>query len=382
MRAKGQLRSEFELATPQGAEITLTDGTKLLNLCSNNYLGMGNNPEVIEAAHGALDRYGYGVAAGRMLCGTQDVHRRLQRVIADFVGLEDALLYNSCYDANGGLFEVLTGENDAIISDALNHASIIDGVRLSKAKRYRYASCDMDELEQSLKKADAECSGIKLIITDGVFSMDGLVAPLDNICDLADKYDALVAVDDSHGTGVVGATGRGSHEHCGVMDRVDIITGTLGKAIGGAAGGFTAARACVVEKLRQTSRTYIFSNAVPPSIAAGAIKAFELAGEGGNARTALLEKTSYFRAGMRAAGFTIGGEGHPIVPVMTGADDVTFGLFKEVFANGLLVIPMTFPVVPRGQGRIRVQISAVHETTHLDRAIEIFTEAGRKTGVI
>lgn len=379
---KGQLRHEFEIVTPQGAEIMLADGTKLINMCSNNYLGMANHPEVVATAHKALDERGYGMAAGRLLCGTQDVHLELQRVIAAFLGKEQALLYNSCFDANGGLFEVLMGEGDAIISDSLNHASIIDGVRLSKANRYRYASCDMAELEEVLKRADDECAGAKLIITDGVFSMDGAIAPLGRLCDLADKYSALVAVDDSHGTGVVGATGRGSHEHCGVMGRVDIITGTLGKAIGGAAGGFTASNATIVEALRQRSRTYLFTNALPPSVAAASIKAFELAGGEGKARKDVLAKTEYFRKRMASAGFTIIGEGHPIVPVMVGDETRTFALFRALFAKGYFGIPMTFPVVPRGQGRIRVQISADHDIAHLDGAVAAFIAAGRETGVI
>lgn len=382
LEAKGQLRHEFEIVTPQGAEITLADGTRLVNMCSNNYLGMANHPEVIAEAHKALDERGYGMAAGRMLCGTQDVHLKLQRTIADFAGMEQALLYNSCFDADGGLFEVLMGEGDAIISDALNHASIIDGVRLSKASRYRYATCDMGQLEEALKRADGECPGAKLIITDGVFSMDGAIAPLGQICDLAEEFGALLAVDDSHGTGVVGATGRGSHEHRGVMDRVDIITGTLGKAVGGAAGGFTASNATIVEVLRQRSRTYLFTNAVPPSVAAASIKAFELAGGEGKARKDVLAKTEHFRKAMKSAGFTVLGDGHPIVPVMVGDEAQTFALFRALFAKGFFGVPMTFPVVPRGQGRIRVQISADHSIGQLDGAVAAFVATAKETGVI
>lgn len=382
LRDNGTLRREFVLTTPQGPEIAFADGTRLINMCSNNYLGMANHPEVVAAAHDALDTHGYGMAAGRMLCGTQDVHLALQQAIADFVGTAAALLYNSCYDANGGLFETLMGEGDAVISDALNHASIIDGVRLSKARRYRYATCDMAELETVLAKARADCPGMLMIITDGVFSMDGAIAPLARICDLADRYEALVVVDDSHGTGVAGATGRGSHEAEGVMDRVDIITGTLGKAIGGAAGGFTAASADIVETLRQRSRTYLFSNAVPPSVAAASLKAFELAGAGGAARTRLMANMAQFRAGLVAAGFVIRGEGHPIIPVMVGDEAKTFALFQALFKRGVFAIPMTFPIVPRGEGRIRVQISAAHEAAHLDAAIAAFAAAGRETGVI
>lgn len=378
----GLLRHEREIVSPQGAEITLADGTRLINMCSNNYLGMANHPDCVAAAHRALDERGYGMAAGRMLCGTQDVHLQLQNVIADFVGTEDSLLYNSCFDANGGLFEVLCGEGDAIISDALNHASIIDGVRLSKAARYRYASCDMGELEVALKRASDEVPGIKLIITDGVFSMDGSIAPLPQICDLAEKYAALVVVDDSHGTGVVGENGRGSHEHHNVMDRVDVITGTLGKAIGGAAGGFTAGPRAIVETLRQKSRTYLFTNAVPPSIAAASITAFGLAGGEGLARKDVLKKMHYFRSALSEAGFSLAGSGHPIVPVMVGDEVQTFALAKALYGHGVFAVPMTFPVVPRGQGRIRVQISAAHSYQRIDQAIEAFVAAGRETGVL
>nr|WP_255610896.1 glycine C-acetyltransferase [Lysobacter sp. ESA13C] len=382
IRAQGLFKAERIITSPQSAEIVLEDGRTVLNFCANNYLGLADHPEVIQAAKDALDTHGFGMASVRFICGTQDLHKQLEKTISDFFGTQDTILYAACFDANGGLFEPLLGENDAIISDALNHASIIDGVRLCKAKRFRYANCDMADLEKQLQAADAAGCKTKLITSDGVFSMDGFIAPLDEITALAKKYDALVHIDECHATGFLGGSGRGSAEVKGVMDKIDIFTGTLGKAMGGALGGFTTARKEVVELLRQRSRPYLFSNSLPPHVVAAGIKAFEMLSAAGDLREQLVENTRYFRERMTAAGFDIKPGVHPISPVMLYDAPLAQKFAARLLEEGIYAIGFFFPVVPQGQARIRTQMSAAHTREHLDRAIAAFIKIGRELGVI
>ncbi len=380
IRSQGLYKDERVITSPQGARIRVSSGLEVLNFCANNYLGLASHPEVIAAAHRALDDHGFGMASVRFICGTQDLHKALEAAIAGFLGTEDAILYSSCFDANAGLFETLLGEEDAVISDALNHASIIDGVRLCRATRHRYRHADMDDLAAQLEAArDART---RLIATDGVFSMDGDVAMLDRIVELARHYDALVMVDDSHATGFIGPTGRGSAEHHGVQDRIDIYTSTLGKALGGASGGFTAASRDVVAMLRQRSRPYLFSNSLPPPLVAAGIKVLELLSGTSALRDRLLDNTRYFRAHITEAGFDIKPGEHPIVPIMLYEARLAQDMASLLLESGIYVIGFSYPVVPRGQARIRVQISAEHETEHLDRAVDAFAAAGRRLGVI
>ncbi|MBX3576389.1 MAG: glycine C-acetyltransferase [Rhizobiaceae bacterium] len=380
VKAAGLYKEERVITSMQSAAIEVAGGRKVLNFCANNYLGLADSDELRAAAKSALDRYGYGMASVRFICGTQEEHKQLERTISDFLGLEDTILYGSCFDANGGLFETLLGEEDAIISDALNHASIIDGVRLSKARRYRYANNDMAELEARLK--EAADSRFRLIATDGVFSMDGIIANLKGVCDLAEKYDAMVMVDDSHAVGFVGAHGRGSAEHCGVEGRVDIITGTLGKALGGASGGYTSGRREVVEWLRQRSRPYLFSNTLMPAIAGASLKVFEIVRNGDALRTKLTANADRFRSSMTKLGFTLAGAGHPIIPVMIGDAALASAMAAKMLERGIYVIGFSFPVVPKGQARIRTQMSAAHSLEDIDRAVEAFGAVGRELGVI
>ena len=382
IRTAGLFKSERIITSPQSAEITLADGRTVLNFCANNYLGLADHPDVIAAAKAALDTHGFGMASVRFICGTQDLHKQLEQTIADFFGTEDTILYAACFDANGGVFEPLFGENDAIISDALNHASIIDGVRLCKAKRFRYANSDMADLEKQLQAADAAGCRTKLITSDGVFSMDGFIAPLDEITALAKKYNALVHIDECHATGFLGAHGRGSAEVKGVMDRIDIFTGTLGKAMGGALGGFTTAKKEVIELLRQRSRPYLFSNSLPPHVVAAGIKAFEMLSSAGDLREQLAANTAYFRERMTTAGFDIKPGVHPISPVMLYDAPLAQKFAQRLLEEGIYAIGFFFPVVPQGQARIRTQISAAHTREHLDRAIAAFTKIGRELGVI
>ena len=382
IRGAGLFKSERVITSPQAAEITLADGRTVLNFCANNYLGLADHPAMIAAAKEALDTHGFGMASVRFICGTQDLHKQLERTIADFFGTQDTILYAACFDANGGLFEPLLDEHDAIISDALNHASIIDGVRLCKAQRFRYANCDMADLEKQLQAADAAGCRTKLITTDGVFSMDGFIAPLDEITALAAKYGALVHIDECHATGFLGATGRGSAEVKGVLDRIDIITGTLGKAMGGALGGFTTARKEVIELLRQRSRPYLFSNSLPPHVVAAGIKAFEMLGAAGELRERLAANTAYFRERMAAAGFDLKPGVHPICPVMLYDAPLAQKFAQRLLEEGIYAIGFFFPVVPKGQARIRTQISAAHTREHLDRAIDAFTRIGHELGVL
>ncbi|MBX5220298.1 glycine C-acetyltransferase [Rhizobium sp. NLR8a] len=380
LRDAGLYKSERVISSKQAGEIAISTGERVLNFCANNYLGLADNEELAEAGKKALDRYGYGMASVRFICGTQEEHKQLEARISSFLGMEDTILYSSCFDANGGLFETLLGEEDAIISDALNHASIIDGVRLSKAKRLRYANNDMTALEEELKKAEG--SRFKLIATDGVFSMDGIIANLGGVCDLAEKYGAMVMVDDSHAVGFVGKNGRGSPEHCGVEGRIDIITGTLGKALGGASGGYTSARAEVVEWLRQRSRPYLFSNTLAPVIAAASLKVFDLIENGDALRKRLADNADLFRIEMTKLGFRLAGEGHPIIPVMLGDAKLAQDMASLMLKKGIYVIGFFFPVVPKGQARIRTQMSAAHSRQDVERAIAAFAEAGRELGVI
>ncbi|NQY49214.1 MAG: glycine C-acetyltransferase [Colwellia sp.] len=382
VKEDGLYKAERIITTAQQPQIAVNTGEEVINFCANNYLGLANHPELIAAAKTGLDEHGFGMASVRFICGTQDIHKTLEQGISEFLGMEDTILYSSCFDANGGLFETLLGPEDAIISDALNHASIIDGVRLCKAKRFRYANNDMAALEQSLIEADAAGARFKLIATDGVFSMDGVIANLKGICDLADKYNAMVMVDDSHAVGFVGEQGRGSHEYCEVMGRVDIITGTLGKAMGGASGGFTAAKKEVVEWLRQRSRPYLFSNSLAPAIVNASLKVLELLAEGGALRKTLKDNAAYFRTSMEAAGFTCAGADHAIVPVMLGDAKVASAMADRLLAEGIYVIGFSFPVVPKGQARIRTQISAAHTKAQLDHAIEAFIRIGKDMDVI
>lgn len=382
IRDAGLFKSERIITSPQSAEITLADGRTVLNFCANNYLGLADHPDIIAAAREALDTHGFGMASVRFICGTQDLHKELEQTISAFFGKEDTILYAACFDANGGLFEPLLDEHDAIISDALNHASIIDGVRLCKAQRFRYANCDMADLEKQLQAADAAVCRTKLITTDGVFSMDGFIAPLDEITALAAKYGALVHIDECHATGFLGATGRGSAEVKGVLEKIDIITGTLGKAMGGALGGFTTAKREVIELLRQRSRPYLFSNSLPPHVVAAGTKAFRMLDAAGELRERLVANTAYFRERMTAAGFDLRAGVHPISPVMLYDAPLAQRFAERLLEEGIYAIGFFFPVVPQGQARIRTQMSAAHTREHLDRAINAFTRIGRELGVL
>ena len=379
IRGSGLYKTERTITSPQAAEITV-NGKTVLNFCANNYLGLSSHPKVIEAAHAAIESHGYGMSSVRFICGTQDLHKELEHKIAQFLGTEDAILYAACFDANGGVFESLFNENDAIISDALNHASIIDGVRLCKAQRFRYEHNNMADLEAKLKEAGSLRS--RIIVTDGVFSMDGTIAQLDKICDLADTYDAIVMIDECHASGFMGKTGRGTHEYRGVMGRIDIITGTLGKALGGASGGFTSGRKEVIDMLRQRSRPYLFSNTLAPSIAGASIAVLDMLSETTELRDKLESNTKYFRTKMTAAGFDIKPGEHPIVPIMLYDAVVAQNFAAELLNEGIYVIGFFFPVVPKGQARIRVQLSAGHEQRHLDKAISAFTKIGKKLSVL
>jgi len=380
IEAAGLYKRERVITTPQGVEIRVQEGQEVLNFCANNYLGLADHPDVIAAAHRALDDHGFGLASVRFICGTQDLHKELEQTISDFFGTDDTILYTSCFDANGGLFETLLGPEDAVISDALNHASIIDGIRLCKAQRHRYPNSDMAALEQALK--DTQDCRMRLIATDGVFSMDGYVAKLDEITRLAERYDALVMVDDSHATGFMGATGRGSAEHHDVMDKIDIFTSTLGKALGGGSGGFTTGRQEIVDLLRQRSRPYLFSNTLPPPLVAAAIEVFRMLNETTELRDRLEENTHYFRERMTSAGFDIKSGIHPIVPVMLYDAPLAQEFSARLLNEGIYVIGFFYPVVPKGEARIRVQISAAHRKEHLNRAIAAFAKIGRELDVL
>ena len=382
VKAQGLYKSERIITSQQQAQIEVASGDKVINFCANNYLGLANSPELIKAAQGGLDDHGFGVASVRFICGTQDIHKTLEQKISAFLETEDTILYSSCFDANTGLFETILGAEDAIISDSLNHASIIDGVRLCKAKRFRYANNDMEDLEKQLIAADEAGAKTKLIATDGVFSMDGVICNLEAVCDLADKYDALVMVDDSHAVGFVGENGKGTPEYCNVLDRVDIITGTLGKALGGASGGYTSGKKEIVEWLRQRSRPYLFSNSLAPSIVTASIKVLEMLENGGELRAKLWSNAKYFREQMEAAGFTCAGKDHAIIPVMLGNAKVASLMADKLLAEGIYVTGFSFPVVPKGQARIRTQISAAHSIEQLDTAIAAFTRIGKEMGVI
>src|SRR5210317_1984032 len=380
IRDAGLYKTERVITTPQSVEIKVQDGSEVLNFCANNYLGLADNPEVIQAAHQALDDHGFGLASVRFICGTQDLHKELEQSISTFFGTDDTILYTSCFDANGGLFETILGPEDAVISDALNHASIIDGIRLCKAQRHRYPNSDMEALEEILK-ATQDCR-TRLIATDGAFSMDGYIAKLDEITALARKYGALVMVDDSHATGFLGPTGRGSAEHHGVMDKVDIFTSTLGKALGGGSGGFTTGRQEIVDLLRQRSRPYLFSNTLPPPLVAAGIRVFEMLSSTTALRDKLEQNTRYFRARMTDAGFDIKQGVHPIVPVMLYDAPLAQEFAARLLDEGIYVIGFFFPVVPKGEARIRVQLSAAHEKQHLDRAVEAFIKVGKELKVL
>ena len=380
IRQSGLYKEERIIISPQNAAIAVQDNVKVLNFCANNYLGLANHPEVIAAAQEGLSKYGFGLSSVRFICGTQSIHKELEAKISAFLGTEDTILYSSCFDANGGLFETLLDADCAVLSDVLNHASIIDGIRLCKAQRYRFAHSDMGELEQALQEANS--AKIRLIATDGVFSMDGEIAKLSQICDLADKYNALVMVDDSHGTGVLGDTGRGSIEHCGVMGRVDIITSTLGKALGGATGGFTSGRKEIIQLLRQRSRPYLFSNSVAPVVVYTSLKVVDLLSQSRELQESLLENTRYFRQQMADCGFQIKPGIHPIVPIMLYDAQLAQDMARDLLEEGIYVIGFSYPVVPLGQARIRVQVSAAHNRSQLDRCIEAFTRVGKQYGAI
>lgn len=382
LKDDGLYKSESVITSQQDADVEIVGGDVLLNFCANNYLGLANHPSLIAAAKKGLDEYGFGMASVRFICGTQDIHKVLEAKISDFLGMEDTILYSSCFDANAGLFETLLDPADAIISDALNHASIIDGVRLCKAKRYRYANNDMQDLEKQLQAATEEGARHKLIATDGVFSMDGIIANLQAVCDLADKYDAMVMVDDSHAVGFVGDGGRGSHEYCDVMGRVDIITGTLGKALGGASGGYTAAKKEIVEWLRQRSRPYLFSNSLAPAIVNASICVLDMLADGEQLRARLRRNAEHFRRRMAAAGFTLAGAGHAIIPVMLGDALLATSMAQKMLKRGIYVVAFSFPVVPKEQARIRTQMSAAHSIEQLDQAIDAFIDVGKELQVI
>jgi glycine C-acetyltransferase len=381
-KAQGLFKTERIITSGQQADIEVNHGQKVLNFCANNYLGLANHPELINAAKSGLDSHGFGMASVRFICGTQDIHKQLEETISDFLGTQETILYPSCFDANGGLFETILDAEDAIISDSLNHASIIDGVRLSKAKRYRYANNDMQALEAQLIQADVDGARTKLIATDGVFSMDGVIADLAAICDLADKYQALVMVDDCHATGFVGENGRGSHEYCNVMGRIDILTGTLGKALGGASGGYTSGKKEVITWLRQRSRPYLFSNSVAPPIVAASIKVFEMMEHGDALRKQLTANAVHFRQRMSDAGFTLSGKDHAIIPVMLGDAQLASDMADKMLQKGIYVVGFSFPVVPKGQARIRTQMSAAHSLEQIDLAVDAFIEVGKELGVI
>ncbi|QHB30814.1 glycine C-acetyltransferase [Yersinia canariae] len=381
-RAEGLYKNERIITSAQQADIAVADGRHVINFCANNYLGLANHPRLIAAAKKGMDTHGFGMASVRFICGTQDTHKELEQKLASFLGMEDAILYSSCFDANGGLFETLLGPEDAIISDALNHASIIDGVRLCKAKRYRYANNDMSELKTQLEQAKADGARHIMIATDGVFSMDGVIANLKGVCDLADEYQALVMVDDSHAVGFVGANGRGTHEYCEVIDRVDIITGTLGKALGGASGGYTAGRKEVVEWLRQRSRPYLFSNSLAPAIVAASIEVLSLLEDGAELRERLWSNARLFREKMSAAGFTLAGADHAIIPVMLGDATLAQEFANALLKEGIYVTGFFYPVVPKGQARIRTQMSADHTPEQVERAVEAFIRIGKQLNVI
>lgn len=378
---EGLFKKERIITTPQSAHIAVTTGQQVLNMCANNYLGLADNPEIIKAAKDSFDNWGFGMSSVRFICGTQEIHKELEKKISEFLGMEDTILYTSCFDANGGLFETLLGEEDAIVSDELNHASIIDGIRLCKAQRYRYKNCDMNDLESKLKEAKDNNAKNILVATDGVFSMDGFIAPLNRICDIAEKYGAMVMVDDSHAVGFMGKHGKGTHEHNGVMGRIDIITGTLGKALGGASGGYTSARKEIVDLLRQRSRPYLFSNTVAPNIVAASLKVFEMLSATTHLRDKLEENTKYFREKIKAAGFNIKDGVHPIVPIMLGDAVLAQTMAAKMLEKGVYVIGFFFPVVPKGTARIRVQISAAHSIEDLNFAVEKFVEVKKEMGI-
>ena len=384
LKQNGLYKAERYIKSPQGSDITVEPNVHVLNFCANNYLGLADHPELVKTAEAAADKYGFGMASVRFICGTQTIHKELEKKISEFLGKEDTILYSSCFDANGGLFETLLGPEDAVISDELNHASIIDGVRLCKAKRFRYKNNDMSDLEAKLKEADAAGARFKLIATDGVFSMDGIIANLKGVCDLADKYDAMVMVDDSHAVGFIGEHGRGTPEYCGVADRVDIITGTLGKALGGASGGYTSSHGPIVEWLRNRSRPYLFSNTLAPIITATSIKVIEMleSGEGNDLRKTLHDNANYFRAGMEKLGFELVPGEHPIVPVMLGDAKLASEMADHLLKEGIYVIGFSYPVVPMNKARIRVQMSAAHTREQLDRAIAAFEKVGKELNVI
>lgn len=382
IKDNGLYKKERIITSAQDAEITISTGEKVINFCANNYLGLSSNKEVIQAAKDAMDTHGFGMSSVRFICGTQDIHKELEKKIAEFYQTEDTILYAAAFDANGGVFEPLLGEEDAIISDSLNHASIIDGVRLCKAARYRYENSNMEDLEKQLIAANEKGTRFKIIVTDGVFSMDGLVAPLDKICDLADKYDAMVMIDECHAAGFIGATGRGTLEEKGVMGRIDIITGTLGKALGGAMGGYTTGKKEIIEMLRQRSRPYLFSNSLAPAIVGASIKVFEILSEDTSLRDKLADNTAYFKKGMKEAGFDIIDGDSAIVPVMLYDAKLSQQMADMLLEEGIYVIGFFFPVVPKGKARIRVQLSAAHNRTHLDKAIGAFIKIGKKLDVI
>jgi glycine C-acetyltransferase len=382
IKDNGLFKKERIITSPQDAEITISTGEKVINFCANNYLGLSSNKEVIQAAKDAMDTHGFGMSSVRFICGTQDIHKKLEQKIADFYQTEDTILYAAAFDANGGVFEPLLGAEDAIISDSLNHASIIDGVRLCKAARYRYENSNMEDLEKQLIAANEKGARFKIIVTDGVFSMDGLVAPLDKICDLADKYDAMVMIDECHAAGFIGDTGRGTLEEKGVMGRIDIITGTLGKALGGAMGGYTTGKKEIIEILRQRSRPYLFSNSLAPAIVGASIKVFEMLSEDTSLRDKLAENTAYFKKGIKKAGFDIVDGDSAIVPVMLYDAKLSQQMADMLLEEGIYVIGFFFPVVPKGKARIRVQLSAAHTRDHLDKAINAFIKIGKELGVI
>ena len=380
IKSSGLYKKERIIVTPQGGDITVSDGSEVVNFCANNYLGLSSHPEMIQASKDVLDSHGFGMSSVRFICGTQDIHKTLEAKISSFLGMEDTILYAAAFDANGGVFEPLLTAEDAIISDELNHASIIDGVRLCKAQRYRYKNSDMQDLEAKLK--EAQSARYRMIVTDGVFSMDGYIAKLDQICDLAEKYDAMVMVDDCHATGFVGKTGRGTHEHCNVMGRVDIITGTLGKALGGAMGGFTSAKKEIIDILRQRSRPYLFSNSLAPSIVGAANKVIDLLSSSTELRDKLEANAKQFRSGMEAAGFDLRPGEHAIVPVMLYDAELSQRFANKLLEEGIYVIGFFYPVVPKGLARIRVQLSAAHSSAHIEKAISAFTKVGQELGVI